>query len=206
MPHAAILESRRWMLARMAAALGVCALPAAVRAFEEAAQPLNADALDRLRDLREGTLRRLIVHGEGMALPDLPIHDEFGGETSLAAWRGRVLLVNFWATWCPPCRKEMPSLDRLEGALGGGDFSVLAVSQDRNGAAKARSFYDSTGIAHLGVYVDPGGNLARAVGVLGLPATILVDRAGAEVARLTGEAKWDAKEVVRLLRRMIEFG
>lgn len=196
--------NRREAMATLAAALGACAMPGLSAAAD--GRPLGSDALTELQTLREGTLLRLLVHKQGKPLPALPITDEFGGETTLAAWQGKALVVNFWATWCPPCRKEMPSLDRLQSAVGGADIEVLAISQDRDGAAKAREFYDKVGVAHLAVYVDPGGALAREIGVLGLPATILVDRAGNEVARLTGEAKWDAEEVVRLMRRMAELG
>lgn len=195
--------NRREAMATLTAALGTCALPGLATANGRA---LDSAALAELQALREGTLLRLLVHKEGISLPALPIIDEFGGETSLAVWKGKVLVVNFWATWCPPCRKEMPALDRLQSTVGGADIDVLALSQDRDGAAKAREFYDKVGIAHLAVYVDPGGALAREISVLGLPATILVDRAGNEVARLTGEARWDAEEVVRLMRRMAELG
>lgn len=198
------LANRRTALASLAGALACLTLPKGAVSLA-GSRALSGEAISKLRELREGTLLRLLVHREGVPLPSLPFFDEIGNETMLADWRGKVLVVNFWATWCPPCRLEMPSLDRLQENLGGEDFEVLAISQDRDGAEKARKFYDSVGIAHLAVHVDEGGALARKVKVLGLPATLLVDRAGNEVARLTGEARWDAEEVQRMVRRMIEL-
>lgn len=154
------------------------------------------EVLVELDELRTGTLSRLVIHPEPRPIPEHELRDEDDKPTSLGDYRGKVLVVNFWATWCVPCRKEMPALDRLHSALGGESFAVLAINIDRNGLEKSRAFYDEHQIEALAIHVDPGGKFAAATRVLGLPATLLVDAAGNEIGRLTGEAEWDAPEVI----------
>ena len=115
--------------------------------------------------------------------------------------RGKFVLLNVWATWCVPCRIEMPTLDRLQEQLGGPDFEVVALSVDKGGAEAVRRFYDQIGIRRLSVRIaaDPDGLLA-ALGVYGVPSTLLLDRGGLELARLVGSAKWDAKEMIDFLK------
>ncbi len=125
-----------------------------------------------------------------------------GKPTSLANFRGRVVLLNFWATWCGPCIAEMPSLDRLEAALGGDSFIVVALSQDRSPAV-IPPFFDQLGIRHLARYHDPGGALARAFAVNGLPTTVLIDREGRVVGRIIGPAEWDSAAAKALIRHFL---
>ena len=122
-----------------------------------------------------------------------------GKPTSLADFRGRVVLLNFWATWCGPCVAEMPSLDRLQAALGGGDFVVVAVSEDRN-AAVVEPFFADHKIQHLGHFHDPGGALASAFGIRGLPTSAVIDRKGNVVGRIEGPAEWDSGQAKALIR------
>ena len=126
-----------------------------------------------------------------------------GGETTLADYRGRVVLLNFWATWCAPCRREMPSLDRLAGALAGEPFVVLAVSEDRGGPEKVRAFVEELGLERMEIARDPKGGLASALGVTGLPATFLVDARGRVVGSLEGPAEWDAEPAQALVRHYL---
>ena len=121
---------------------------------------------------------------------------------SLADFRGRVVLINFWATWCGPCVAEMPSLDRLEAELGGQDFTVITVSEDRNPAVIA-PFYEKHALTHLGRYHDPQGALSRAFGIRGLPTTVLIDRQGREAGRIEGPADWDSPAALALIRYFI---
>ncbi len=137
-------------------------------------------------------------------LPEIAFADGGGRTLSLADFRGRTVLLNLWATWCVPCRKEMPSLDRLQGRLGGGDFIVVPVSLDRAGVAAVRRFYREVGVENLGIFVDPAGGTPHALGIPGVPTTLLIDREGREVARKMGEAEWDGPEMVGLIRRLIE--
>jgi thiol-disulfide isomerase/thioredoxin len=125
-----------------------------------------------------------------------------GKPMSLADFRGRIVLVNFWATWCGPCVAEMPSLDRLEAELGGEEFAVITLSEDRNPAVIA-PFYEKHGLRHLKRYHDPSGGLSRAFGIRGLPTTVLLDREGREVGRIEGPAEWDSAEALALIRHFI---
>lgn len=134
---------------------------------------------------------------------DLQFTDANGQAHSLADLRGRSLVVNFWATWCAPCRKEMPTLDRLQGRLGGPDFQVVTLSLDRGSPERVSRFLTEIGNANLTVYlVDP--MAARtSLGVFGLPTTLLVDREGNEIDRVVGPAEWDAPEKIALIRERL---
>ena len=139
--------------------------------------------------------------GASKAIPELRFVDERGLAHSLADFRGKVVLLNVWATWCEPCRQEMPALDRLQARLGGARFQVLAVSVDQQGAPIARKFYDEVAIKALPLYVDPTAKAAFALDAPGLPVTLLVDRNGREIGRHLGAVKWDAPEVVQRMQR-----
>ena len=110
------------------------------------------------------------------------------------------MLLNIWATWCAPCRKEMPTLDRLQAKLGGPDFEVVALSMDRGGPDKVKKFFAEIGIEHLALNIDISGKAMFALGAPGLPMTLLVDRQGKEVGRLIGPAEWDSSEMVDFIR------
>ncbi len=135
--------------------------------------------------------------------PDTPFLDRDGRSYTLEDFGGKVVLVNFWATWCAPCRREMPSLLRLSDRLAGTDLTVLALSQDRHGWDRIASFLETHGLERLAVYRDPRGATARAAGVRALPTTLLVGRDGREVGRLVGHAEWDSEEAVTLIERYL---
>jgi len=135
------------------------------------------------------------------AIPELRFVDASGRAQTLADFRGKVLLLNVWATWCEPCREEMPALDRLQARLGGARFQVVALSVDQQGASIARKFYDEFAIKALALYVDPTAKAAFTLNAPGLPITLLVDRSGREIGRHLGAVKWDAPEVVARLQR-----
>ncbi len=124
-------------------------------------------------------------------------------DLSLEAFRGRVVLLNFWATWCPPCIREMPSLDRVQAALAGEGLEVVAVSQDFAGRKVVEPFFVRFGLANLKIYYDTGGALSRALGVAGLPTTLLIDREGRIVGGLEGPAEWDSDESIDLIRHFL---
>ncbi len=126
-----------------------------------------------------------------------------GLPVSLETFRGRVVLLNLWATWCLPCRKEMPALDRLQAALGGPDFEVVALSIDRAGAGPSKKFLDSMGVAKLALYVDPTAKLGNEFKAVGLPTTILIGRDGREIGRLLGPAEWDAEDAKALVKTAV---
>lgn len=123
---------------------------------------------------------------------------------SAADFRGHVVLLNVWATWCPPCRKEMPSLDRLNARRGGSAFEVVAVSIDRY-PALVKSFYNETGIKTLRGYFDPDGRTTALLGVAGVPATLLIDANGREIGRAVGPGEWDSSQVEALIDESLKL-
>ena len=130
--------------------------------------------------------------------------DKDGQSLELSAFHGRVVLINFWATWCAPCLAEMPSLNRLQIALGGedlggADFQVITIATGRNETADIESFFTNQNISHLTRYRDPNLRLALALGAGSLPTTVLMDRDGFIIARLQGEADWDSIAATRLI-------
>lgn len=154
------------------------------------AKPALARPLIRLYDTPRDILSPPFVDGKRR---DLTLKD----------FRGRIVLLNIWATWCVPCREEMPALDRLQGRLGGKDFLVLPLSIDRAGLKAVRRFYDEIGIQHLGMYLADSSRAMAAFGVLGLPTTILIGRDGKERGRLVGPAEWDSPETAEQLQTVI---
>jgi len=141
------------------------------------------------------------LHAAPRELPGIAFQDGKGRSLTLADFRGKTVLLNVWATWCPPCRVEMPSLDRLQKALGGPAFEVVALSIDTDGAAVIARFYEETGIGALAVYVDPTMRAAGALRAPGVPTTLLIDPEGRELGRHAGPAVWDDPEVLRLVAR-----
>ena len=139
-------------------------------------------------------------------VPDVRFQDADGKPRTLSGFRGKVVLLNVWATWCVPCRKEMPALDRLQQMLGGPDFQVVALSIDSGGAAVVRQFYDEIGIRALGIYVDPTTEATGKLRTLGIPTTLLIDREGRERWRKTGPAEWDSPDIVESLRAKLRGG
>lgn len=152
--------------------------------------------------LSVGEMSKLAPAEEAPALPDTTFTDPDGKEYSFADYEGKVILVNFWATWCAPCREEMPSLDALQSEFGGDDFEVVTIATGRNPPEKIDKFFEETGVENLPVLLDPKQKLARDMGVVGLPVSVIIDREGNEIARLIGDADWasdEAKEVIRQL-------
>ena len=136
-------------------------------------------------------------------VPPLELVDARGRKRSLADFRGKVVLLNVWATWCEPCRQEMPALDRLQAELGGPSFQVVALSVDQQGAEVAQRFFREIGVKSLDFYIDPTARAAFRLDAPGLPVSLLLDRQGREVGRKLGAAQWDSREVVESLRRRI---
>lgn len=144
----------------------------------------------------------LNLHRQARALPPLRFADGSGEAASLADFRGRVLLLNVWATWCTPCREEMPALDRLQAKLGGPDFRVVALSIDPEGSV-VRDFFREVGIQHLQPYMDAYRETAAAVGLTVVPLTLLIDREGREIARKLGAAAWDHPTLVEQIQAQL---
>jgi thiol-disulfide isomerase/thioredoxin len=146
-----------------------------------------------------------ILREQARPLPEVAMEDPAGATLRLSHFRGKVILLNLWATWCAPCRREMPTLDRLQALLGGPAFEVVALSVDRDGIPAVAAFYEELGLEALAIYVDSSTRATRALGALGLPTTLLLDRDGNEIGRLLGPAEWDSPATVAFLRDYLEM-
>ena len=161
-------------------------------------QEVRAEETPPLKGLLEDNF--ILLDEPAPASQAVGVTDAFGGSVGLTDFRGRVVLVNFWATWCAPCVREMPSLDRLQAKLGPEGLLVMAVSQDRKGLAAAEPFYREQGLDNLEIFLDPKGEFARAMGVGGLPTSLLIDDRGRVVGGIEGPLEWDGPEAVELIR------
>ncbi len=177
--------------------------PAVRLAAAEAPRPASGSGL---KGLNRGAMAAFLVHKSPKVLPEITFVGEGGTPHKLSDWKGRVILVNIWATWCAPCRKEMPALDRLKAALGGPAFDVLAISIDRSGLDKPRRFLEQVKVKHLALYNDKTGKTASLLKAFGIPSTLLIDRQGREIGRLTGPAEWDSPEAKALVSAAIGAG
>ncbi|MEM6825964.1 MAG: TlpA disulfide reductase family protein [Pseudomonadota bacterium] len=156
--------------------------------------------------LLTGEMRGLVVHDEPVAASDLPFERVDGTEGALADFGGQMIVLNFWATWCAPCREEMPSLQNLQEAMGGDDFAVVTLATGFNQPQAIQRFFDETGVTDLTQYRDINQQIAREMGVFGLPITVILNEEGAEVARLRGDAHWDSPEALAVIETLLAGG
>ena len=157
----------------------------------------------RLDPLAHGEVAALSLTRRPKAVPALAFTGPDGQPLSLADFKGRTVLLNLWATWCIPCRKEMPALDRLQGKLGGPDFTVLAVNVDTARLDRPKAFLKEAGIANLGLYTDPTAAVFQTLRIdgqaLGLPTTVLIDPKGCQIGAMSGPAVWDSPDAEALI-------
>ena len=139
----------------------------------------------------------LIVHSSPRGLIDFTFSDGSGRNLTLDHFRGSLVLVNVWATWCPPCKDEMASLNHLALLFANKNIKIVPISIDVSGALTVRSFYQRLDLNNLSIYVDPSKNVMDALRITGIPTTILIGRDGREIGRMLGPAKWDAPESVK---------
>ena len=166
-----------------------------------AAPPAVPTAADGVaQDLSKGPLAAFLIHPAPKPLPDLAFQDGTGKPVKLSDWKGRVVLLNLWATWCAPCRKEMPDLSKLERELGSDQFEVVAISVDRKGAEASAAFLKETGVDNLKLYIEPSTQIVNQLQSAGLPATLLIDRNGQELGRILGPADWASPEAQALVK------
>jgi thiol-disulfide isomerase/thioredoxin len=161
----------------------------------------------KIAPLAQGELAALTVATTPLKLPDLAFSDADGKPKKLSDWRGKVVLVNLWATWCVPCRREMPALDSLQGKLGGTDFEVVAINIDTRDAEKPKNFLKDANLTRLGYYSDTKAkvfqdlkNIGKA---LGMPTSVLVDGQGCEIANIAGPAEWASDDAVKLIKAAV---
>ncbi len=154
--------------------------------------------------LARGEVAAVLVAKEPKPLPDLDFLGPDGKPTKLSALRGKTVLLNLWATWCAPCRKEMPALDRLQAELGGADFEVVAVTIDQRNLERPKAFLQEIGVSRLAYYSDPTAKIfqqLRAVDrAVGMPTTLIIDPAGCELGYLAGPAEWASDDALKLMR------
>jgi thiol-disulfide isomerase/thioredoxin len=163
----------------------------------------SPETLAAIKAAATGEVAGVVAPEAPRAVPSLTFKDAAGADVGLERFRGKVVLLNLWATWCAPCRKEMPALDRLQAERGGDDFEVVAVSLDIGSADKPKAFLREIGVEKLAFYADPTPKTFqsfRAVGRgSGLPTTLVLDRAGCEIAYLPGPAEWASPDALRLI-------
>jgi thiol-disulfide isomerase/thioredoxin len=192
------------------AAVGVIGLGAffGLGGFKRAAgDPTCTGAVDlarKIAPLAHGEVAALTMATTPFRLPDLAFEDAEGKPRKLSEWRGKTVLVNLWATWCVPCRKEMPALDSLQTKLGGKDFEVVAVNIDTRDPEKPKNFLKEANLTALGYFTDSKAKVfqdLKSIGkALGMPTSILVDGQGCEIANLAGPAEWASDDAIKLIK------
>lgn len=172
----------------------------AARGANQAPQNADGALAARLSDYATGAMANFRPTPGTPAMPDLVFQDGVGKQIRLSDFEGKVVLLNVWATWCAPCREEMPALDGLEGALGDASFQVVALNVDAKGLELARSFLSDVGIEHLSLFNEPTLKASFALKTVGLPTTILISPDGHELGRLVGPAAWNTPEAQALIK------
>jgi thiol-disulfide isomerase/thioredoxin len=162
----------------------------------------------KLAPLAHGEVAALTMATVPLRLPDLAFEDASGLPKKLSDWRGRTVLVNLWATWCVPCRKEMPALESLQTRLGGANFEVVAVNIDTRDPEKPKNFLKDANLTRLGYYSDQNAKVfqdLKAVGrALGMPTSVLVDGQGCEIATIAGPAEWGSDDAIKLIKAALQ--
>jgi thiol-disulfide isomerase/thioredoxin len=164
----------------------------------------DAEQANAARPPVEGSMQKFKPSDAPQPAPALSFVGKDGERVELADFKGKVVLLNLWATWCAPCVKEMPSLDALQARLGGDGFEVVALSLDRGGRNVVEPFLAKLDVRNLAIYLDPQSTAMSVFKPRGLPTTVIIDREGYEVGRLEGEAEWNSEEAVKLLEHFID--
>jgi thiol-disulfide isomerase/thioredoxin len=176
-------------------------------AGDAACQPAVVKA-KQVAPLIRGEIAGLQPAGEGLKLPNLAFTDASGAQKSLSDWKGRTVLLNLWATWCVPCRKEMPALSALQQKLGGQNFEVVTVNIDTRDPDKPKAWLKDVGVDGLNYYADPSAKVFQELKVigkaLGMPTTLLIDPSGCEIATLSGPAEWASEDAVKFVSAAIK--
>ena len=162
----------------------------------------------KIAPLAHGEVAALTMATNPLRLPDLAFDDADGKPRKLSEWRGKTVLVNLWATWCVPCRKEMPALDSLQAKLGGKDFEVVAINIDTRDPDKPRNFLKEANLTKLGYFTDQKAKVfqdLKSIGkALGMPTSVLVDGQGCEIANLAGPAEWASDDAIKLIKAAMQ--
>ena len=192
------------ILASVASVLAALVVGATFILFDDTAETTEPPPLESLSEsVSPETDLAIPLHDTPKPLPPISFVDGEGRETTLESFNGQIVLLNVWATWCVPCREEMPALDRLQAELGGPDFQVVPVSVDRGGLPPVKAFYEELDMTALSIYVDPTGRIAQDLAVFGIPSTLLIGASGRELGRLVGPAVWDSEAMVSFLSQLL---
>ncbi len=167
------------------------------------AQEITPELRAELLEMRTGNMRKLKIHNEPQAAVLTPFTDKDGNPMTLADNNGKIRVVNFWATWCFPCREEMPTLDALQKALGGDDFEVMTIATGYNDMGGIVRFFDEANVTALPILLDADSSLGAEFGAIGLPLTVILNRDGEEIARLTGGAEWFDESAQNIFNRLL---
>nr|WP_093322847.1 TlpA disulfide reductase family protein [Shimia haliotis] len=159
--------------------------------------------IENLTEMRDGDMRKLNFHSDPKKVSTNAFISEDGEDITLDAYEGKIVLLNFWATWCAPCRHEMPMLSELQTQLGGDAFEVVTIATGRNMVPAMKKFFEEIGVDNLPLHRDPKQKLARDMAVLGLPATLIIDANGQEIARLQGDADWSSENARAIVAALI---
>ena len=199
------MRLKRSALLYIGLGLGAIAVAAAFT-LRGAGPPANGPAADTaaLEELREGGMKKLVFHSTPKPVSESPFTRVDGGTGTLADMRGKYLVVNFWATWCAPCRKEMPTLSDLQDRMRGEAFEVVTIATGRNPPPAMKRFFEEIGVSNLPLHRDPKQEIARDMAVLGLPITVIIDPEGREIARLQGDAHWNSDSALAIISALLE--
>jgi thiol-disulfide isomerase/thioredoxin len=205
--------SRMRLLSGAAAAIILLVLAGVYGIAHRSSNPADAacrpavNAASRIAPLVHGEVAALALAQTPFHVPQLAFKDSQGHDKTLADWHGRTVLLNLWATWCVPCRREMPALDALQAKLGGPSFEVVALNIDTRDPQKPLAFLKDVGVSHLAYYSDPSArafeDLKTAGKAFGMPTTVIIDRSGCEIGTMAGPAEWASDDGVKLVSAAI---
>ncbi len=199
---APLRRSTWFRLPMTGAVFGLGVVLAALIFWAEGLAPARAEVIPVGKTARGKTIV-LVRHKKPRPLSDYVFVDVTGKPRKLSEWRGKLLLVNLWGSWCPACREEIPALDRLQGAMGGPDFEVLAINLDPGGPDMPKTWFFASDIENLKVYNDSDDKAQAVFRYVGLPTTVFVDAAGRELGRILGPVKWDEPAIRKLIQKFI---
>lgn len=200
-------NSKAILIFTLAAIIGFGAVYVTINSYDNAASKISGNlATDKSADSTpsgasgaDDGLAAFVHNPSPKPVKDITFQDDSGNDVSLSSFQGKTILLNFWATWCAPCREEMPSLNNLQKSHGSPGFEVVALSLDRKGVEAAQKFLNENGAQDLKLYIDKTARAGTELGIRGMPTTILIDAAGKEIGRLAGAAEWDSKAAIKLI-------
>jgi thiol-disulfide isomerase/thioredoxin len=174
----------------------------------DAACTAAVETAKKIAPLARGEVAAVTMASTPLRLPDLTFEDAQGKPKKLSDWRGKTVLLNLWATWCVPCRKEMPALDELQGKLGGKDFEVVAVNIDTRDPEKPKNFLKEANLTRLAYFTDQKAKVfqdLKSIGrALGMPTSVLVDTQGCEIGTIAGPAEWASEDAQKLIKAAVK--